>query len=133
MSNNTTLIDNIRTEIHLTLDELVRRGAQRMLEAALQAEVDAYIQSRTQERDENDHALVVRNGRSQERTVYCGAGQLKLRTPRIHDKREGQTFTSRCGGDLTHPLEVMSLKSVWGNGFTHIGNEKQSHFCWTDW
>ena len=94
MNNDTTLINEVRAEIHLSLDDLVQRGAQRMLEAALQAEVDQYICRHTQERDENGHALVVRNGRSQARTLHCGAGQLKLRPPRIHDKRAGQTFTS---------------------------------------
>ncbi len=34
MCKGTTLIDNVREEIHLTLDELARRGAQRMLEIA---------------------------------------------------------------------------------------------------
>jgi hypothetical protein len=52
-----------------------------MLEAALQAEVETYIQRHCQERDENGHALVVRNGLAQERTVQCGAGQLKLKGP----------------------------------------------------
>ena len=94
MDNHTTLIDDVRTEIHSTIDDLVRRGAQRMLEAALQAEVDSYLQRHSQVRDENGHALVVRNGRSQERTVYCGAGEIKVKAPRVHDKRAGQKFSS---------------------------------------
>jgi putative transposase len=94
MCNDTTLVDEVRDEIHLPLDELARRGAQRMLIAALEAEVDEYISRHSQERDEADHALVVRNGRSQERTIHCGAGSLKVRAPRVHDKRPGQKFTS---------------------------------------
>jgi transposase-like protein len=65
-----------------------------MLAAALQAEVDEYIQRHANEQDNNGHALVVRNGRAQERTVQCGAGELKVRAPRVHDKRAGQKFTS---------------------------------------
>lgn len=94
MDNHTTLIDDVRTEIHATIDDLVKRGAQRMLEAALQAEVDSYLQRHSQVRDENGHALVVRNGRSQERTVQCGAGEIKVKAPRVHDKRAGQKFSS---------------------------------------
>jgi len=94
MDNHTTLIDDVRTEIHATIDDLVRRGAQRMLEAALQAEVENYIQRHSQARDEKGYALVVRNGLAQERTVQCGAGQIKVRAPRVHDKRAGQKFTS---------------------------------------
>jgi len=94
MCKDTTLIDEVRAEIHLSIDELARRGAQRMLEAALQAEVDDYIRRHSQERDENGHALVVRNGRTRERAIQCGAGTLKVNAPRVHDKRAGQKFTS---------------------------------------
>jgi transposase-like protein len=94
MCKDTTLINEVRDEIHQPLDELVRRGAQRMLEAALQAEVDEYISRHSQERDEQGHALVVRNGRSRERAIRCGAGTLKVQAPRVHDKRAGQKFTS---------------------------------------
>jgi putative transposase len=65
-----------------------------MLEAALQAEVENYIHRHSQERDDKGHALVVRNGRSQERTVQCGAGELKIKAPRVDDKRAGQKFSS---------------------------------------
>jgi hypothetical protein len=69
MCNDTTFSEALRDEIHLSLDELARRGAQRMLAAALQAEVDEYIQRHGSEQDENNHALVVRNGRSREKTT----------------------------------------------------------------
>jgi hypothetical protein len=44
------------------LDEIVRDGARRMLAAALQAEVTAYVDQFVDEVDENGHRLVVRNG-----------------------------------------------------------------------
>ena len=95
MCNNTTFSETIRDdEIHLSLDELARRGAQRMLVLALQAEVDEYVRHHEGERDENDHALVVRNGRSRARTIQCSAGGLKVQAPRVYDKRTGQKFTS---------------------------------------
>lgn len=59
-----------------------------MLEAALDAEVEHHPQRHRQQRNENGHALVGCNGRAQEQTVHCRAGQLKLRSPRVHDKRE---------------------------------------------
>lgn len=94
MCNNTTFSETIRDEIHLSLDELARRGAQRMLALALQAEIDEYISRHEAEWDDNGHALVVRNGRSRERTIQCGAGELKIRAPRVYDKRPGHKFTS---------------------------------------
>jgi transposase-like protein len=65
-----------------------------MLEAALQAEVESYLQRHSQVRDENGHALVVRNGRAQARTVQCAAGEIQIKAPRVHDKRAGQKFSS---------------------------------------
>jgi transposase-like protein len=38
---------------------------------------------------------VVRNGQARERTVLCGAGELRLRAPRVHDRRPNRHFTSR--------------------------------------
>jgi putative transposase len=94
MCNDTTFTETIRDEIQLSLDELAQRGAQRMLALALEAEVDEYIRRHAGERDKNNHALVVRNGRSRERTIHCGAGELKLQTPRVADQRPGHKFTS---------------------------------------
>ena len=45
-------------EMTLTLDEIAREGARRMLQAALEAEVAAYLERFRGERDERGHALV---------------------------------------------------------------------------
>jgi len=83
-------------EITQSLDELAREGARRMIAAALELEVEEYVQSLRHLRDEEGHAQVVRNGRSHhERTVHVPAGSIKLRAPRVHDRRPEQRFTSR--------------------------------------
>lgn len=94
MSNDTIFTDDNRTDFHSTIDTFIQQGAQKMLLAALQAEVDEYVQRHQSEQDENGYALVVRNGRSQERTIQSGVGQLKLRQPRVNDKRDGKKFKS---------------------------------------
>lgn len=76
-----------RAELGSLLDEIVREGALRMLSAALEAEVDAYVAAARGERDDNGHALVTRNGRGKPRTVVTGAGALEVRAPRVNDKR----------------------------------------------
>ncbi len=50
-------------------DAIVREGARRMLAAALEAEVNAYIAELAQERDETGRRLVVRDGYPQPRKV----------------------------------------------------------------
>ena len=51
-------------EITLALDELAREGARRMIAAALRAEADEYVERFGDERDEDGHRRVVRNGRA---------------------------------------------------------------------
>lgn len=74
-------------EARLGLDELARQGARRMLAEALEAEVADYIAAARGQRDEQDHALVVRNGHSKKREVVCGTGSVEVKAPRVNDKR----------------------------------------------
>jgi putative transposase len=88
-------------EIAVTLDELAREGARRMIAAALKAEADEYIERFADERGEDSKRLVVRNGRARERRVTVGSGTVPVRTPRVNDKRideetgERRKFSSR--------------------------------------
>jgi putative transposase len=87
-------------EGRISLDELAREGALRMIAAALEAEVDDYVRSFADERDEEGKRLVVRNGKAKERKLTVGSGTLPIRAPRVNDKRvdeEGkrQKFSSR--------------------------------------
>lgn len=82
-------------QLSLDLDEIARQGARKMLAQALQAEVQAYLQAAQGERDEHGRALVVRNGYAKSRGVVCGAGTLKVRAPRIDDKRVDGTTGER--------------------------------------
>jgi putative transposase len=74
-------------ELSSGLDELVAEGARRMLAAALEAEVEAYVSSLTHEVDEDGHRLVVRNGHAETRSLVTGAGPIEIRAPRIDDRR----------------------------------------------
>jgi putative transposase len=69
------------------LDEIVREGARRMLSAALEAEVNAYIADFADERDAASRRLVVRNGHHQPRKVTTSAGVVEVKAPRVNDKR----------------------------------------------
>ncbi len=85
-------------EMRLSLDELAREGARRMLAAALEAEVAEYLERHRGERDEQGQALVVKNGRARPRKITLGAGTVEISAPRINDRRvvegERQRFTS---------------------------------------
>ncbi len=87
--------------IAVTLDELAREGARRLIAAALRAEADDYVERFAEERDEDGKRLVVRNGRARERRVTVGSGTVAVRAPRVNDKRvdeqsgERQKFSSK--------------------------------------
>jgi transposase-like protein len=66
-----------------------------MIAEALQLEVEEYVDKLRRLRDEQGHALVVRNGRARERTVHLGAGSIKIKAPRVDDRRPGVRFSSR--------------------------------------
>lgn len=84
----------------MSLDDFARAGARKMLIQALEEEVAAYIERHKNERDENDRALVVRNGHGKARRVTMGAGTVEVEAPRVNDKRidddgQRQRFTSK--------------------------------------
>jgi putative transposase len=79
--------DQARAELTLSLDELFREGARRMLAVALEAEVEADIEAHTELVDEHGHRLVVRNGHAPARTITTGVGQVEVVRPRVDDHR----------------------------------------------
>jgi hypothetical protein len=57
------------------LDEIAREGARRMLLAALEREVAAYLEAHAAERDDDGHALVVATARAARATSRSGQGR----------------------------------------------------------
>ena len=117
--------DTDRDDLAGTLDELVAEGARRMLIAALETEVAGYIESHEELVDEWGYRLVVRNGRAAERTLVTGAGALKVRAPRINDRRAGHRFSSyilpkyaRRSPKVADVLPVLYLRGLSTGDFT---------------
>jgi transposase-like protein len=69
-----------------TLDEIVREGARKMLQTAIEVEVDDFLAQHADRRDECGKRLVVRNGSLPSRELLTGAGSLKVKQPRVRDK-----------------------------------------------
>src|SRR5918995_6893257 len=110
--------------IAVTLDDLARQGARRMIATALKAEADEYVASFLDELDEDGKRLVVRNGRARERRVTVGSGTVAIRAPRVNDKRideegERQKFSSkilpayaRRSPKVTDVLPILYLRGL---------------------
>src|SRR4029077_6973556 len=61
------------------LEQLLREGARKLLQAAIENEGIDYIQFHKDRLDENGQRLVVRNGHLPEREVISGVGPIRLR------------------------------------------------------
>ena len=112
------------------IDEIVRDGARKMLAAALQAEVAAYVEQFADQVDEDGRRLVVRNGYHQPRTVVTSAGAVEVKAPRVNDKRtdpetgERQRFSSailpawaRRSPQITEVLPLLYLHGLSSGDF----------------
>jgi putative transposase len=91
-----TVVNEDGTTPHGSLiDDIVREGARRMLAAALEAEVNAYIAELADQRDDSGCRLVVRNGFHQPRKVTTAAGAIEVKAPRVNDKRVDEATGER--------------------------------------
>lgn len=80
------------------LTEVLRRGAQRLLADAVEAEVADWLESRAHLKDGQGRQQVVRNGRLPARSIITALGPLEVTQPRVRDRRsveEAEPFTSK--------------------------------------
>ena len=69
---------------HLT--GMLRQGCRRILEEALEVEIETFIGHCKHLKDEQGRQRVIRNGYLPEREIQTGIGQLKARVPRSRDR-----------------------------------------------
>ena len=113
-----------RKDFELSLDEIAREGARRLLAKALDLEVEEYITQHAEEKDETGHRLVVRNGVGKSRTVTIGSGSIDIQAPRVDDRRDGEKFFSsilppylRKSPKVESLLPLLYLKGLSTNNF----------------
>ncbi len=70
------------------LDDLVREGARRMLQSAIDAEVESFIAQHANRRDDQGKRLVVKNGSLPEREILTGAGAIPVKQGRVRDNTQ---------------------------------------------
>jgi transposase-like protein len=79
------------------LTDLIRTGARRLIEQALEAELRALLAQFSNETTPEGHARLVRHGHLPERDVMTGVGPVPVKVPRIRDRgqqAEKVRFTS---------------------------------------
>ena len=85
------------------LDELVRHGAQQMLQTAIEAEVDEFLSVHAERRDARGNRLVVRNGYQPAREILTGAGRLAVAQPRVRDNSREKESRVRFSSKVLPP------------------------------
>ncbi len=93
------------------LDALVREGARKMLQAALENEVEAFLEHHAGRVDDRGRRQVVRNGHLPSREIVTGAGPLAVAQPRVRDKSADLTERVRFSSSILPPY-LRKSKSI---------------------
>jgi len=109
------------------LEEIARKGAQKMLQMALENEIQEYIDAHSSLVDKNGKRIIVRNGYLPERAIASGIGKINIKQPRARIRREGfreEIFTSkilprylRRMPSIDNLIPVLYLKGISTNDF----------------
>ena len=81
------------------LTEILRAGAQRMLAAAIEAEVAVFLEGFMGQETAEGRQRLVRNGHQPERTIQTGIRGVEVTMPRVRDREKAIRFSSIC-----HPI-----------------------------
>ena len=94
MKDDSTIISLRQPDAVLDpLTEIAREGAQRMLSAALKAEVDCFLEMFAHERLPDGRQRVVRHGAGPERVIQTGIGPITVQRQKIRDRAADTTST----------------------------------------
>jgi putative transposase len=110
------------------LEQVARQGAQKMLQLALENEVEEFIIKHSGLTGENGKRVVAKNGYMPEREIVTGMGPLPIKQPRIDDRNLkeycAERFTSnilprylRRMPSIDNLIPVLYLKGISTNDF----------------
>ncbi len=71
-----------KEESQSLLEQIIKEGARKLLQAAIEHEVAEYITLFSEIKDENGRRMVVRNGFLPERSILTGIGPIPIKQPR---------------------------------------------------
>lgn len=83
--------DLILTGFNTSLESILKEGARKLLQEAIENEVKEYLEERQHLKDNRSRQVVKRNGYLPEREIQTGMGDIEVKKPRVR----GGTFTSK--------------------------------------
>jgi len=111
------------------LEQVTREGARKMLQLALENEVEEFIQKHSNLKGENGNKVVTKNGYMPQRDIVTGMGPLAITQPRIDDRNlkgycSNERFTSnilprylRRIPSIDNLIPALYLKGISTNDF----------------
>jgi transposase-like protein len=73
-------------EVGLPLEELIRQGARKIIQQAIEAEVESLTSTYAHVSTMDGQRVVVRNGYLPERDILTAAGPVAVRVPKVRDR-----------------------------------------------
>lgn len=86
MTKNTTKQEQSREAVSDALTDVLRNGARKLLLAAVEEELEFFLQGYSSLRLLDGRAAVVRNGRLPSRTIQTGIGEIEIQVPKTRDR-----------------------------------------------
>jgi putative transposase len=115
---------NPSEQFNSVLEQTLREGARRLLQQAIENEVQEFLDSFADMRTDNGRRSVIRNGHLPERFVQTGIGPILLKQPRVRDKEKKNSFTSgilppymRRTPSVEAVVSALYLKGISTNSF----------------
>jgi len=107
------------------LEEILREGARKLLQQAIECEVDEYVKMFADLKGEDRRSLIVRNGYLPRRFIQSGIGPIEIRQARVRDGTGMHKFTSailpryaRKTPSVEAVIATLYLKGISTNDFS---------------
>jgi len=107
------------------LEETIREGARKLLQQAIECEVDEYIKMFGELRGSDHRRRIVRNGHLPKRALQTGIGPIEVQQARVRDREGDNKFTSTILPKYTRKtpsvetvISTLYLKGISTNDFS---------------
>lgn len=120
-------IEEYKETTNSLLEQTIQNGVVKVLACAFEVEIQKYIDKYKDKKTADGKNIVVRNGYLPEREIVSGIGPLKIKQPRVDDRKlpEEERFTSqilprylRRTPSIDNLIPVLYLKGISTNNFT---------------
>jgi len=111
MEKNNVITLSGREAISDPLTDLLRSGARKLIEEAVEAEMEELLSHYSNHRTETGHAGVVRNGYLPERELQTGVGPVTIKIPKVRS-RTGEPVVFQSALAPPYVSKIRSLEAT---------------------